>query len=64
MAIELISTIKPKNNGDFPIAEAVDISVDANGKRLSDVLTEIDTSIGDMDAALDELHSYAQNLTT
>ena len=25
MAIELISTIKPKNNGEFPIAEANDI---------------------------------------
>lgn len=32
MPIEVISTIKPKNNGTFPIAEACDI--DVNGVRL------------------------------
>lgn len=34
MAIEIISTLKPKNNGDFPVAEAADVSVDKNGTRL------------------------------
>lgn len=38
MAIELISKIKPKNSGNFPIADAVDISVDNNNRRLSTVL--------------------------
>lgn len=38
MAIEIISTIKPKNNGNFPIVEAKDITVDKNGTRLDDKL--------------------------
>ena len=38
MAIEVISTIKPKNNGDFPVAEAKDVSVDEKGTRLDDKL--------------------------
>ena len=39
MAIEIISTLKPKNNGTFPIAEAKDI--DVNGKRLDEKLDEL-----------------------
>lgn len=35
MAIEFIDTIKPKNNGTFPIVEAVDIDM-GDGTRLSD----------------------------
>ena len=38
MAVEVIATIKPKNNGKFPIVEAVD--VDVNGKPLSEALNE------------------------
>lgn len=38
MAIEVISTIKPKNNGDFPIVEAQDVVVDDKGTRLNDKL--------------------------
>lgn len=41
MAIEVISTIKPKNNGTFPIVEAKDISVDENGMRLDEKLATI-----------------------
>lgn len=41
MAIEVIATIKPKNNGDFPIVEATDISVDENGTRLDAFLGAI-----------------------
>lgn len=41
MAIEVISTIKPKNNGNFPIVEAEDVSVDKNGTRLSAKLEEL-----------------------
>lgn len=40
MAIEIISTLKPKNNGKFPIAEAQDISVDDSGTRLDAALLE------------------------
>lgn len=39
MAVEVIATIKPKNNGKFPIVEAVD--VDVNGKPLSEALNEM-----------------------
>lgn len=38
MAIEVISTIKPKNNGDFPIVEAQDVAVDDKGTRLNEKL--------------------------
>ena len=43
MAIEVISTIKPKNNGSFPIVEAKDVSVDENGTRLSEKLSNLGT---------------------
>lgn len=44
MAIEIISTLKPKNNGTFPIAEAKDI--DVNGKRLDTKLAELEENAG------------------
>lgn len=53
MAIEVIATIKPKNNGDFPIAEADDIAVDENGTRLSAKLKEMASGIK---ADVDEEH--------
>lgn len=46
MAIEIISTLKPKNNGTFPIAEAKDITVDENGTRLDAKLTELANNAG------------------
>jgi hypothetical protein len=46
MAIEIISTLKPKNNGSFPIAEAKDITVDENGTRLDAKLTELANNAG------------------
>lgn len=46
MAIEIISTLKPKNNGTFPIAEAKDITVDENGTRLDAKLTELANNSG------------------
>lgn len=36
MAIQLIDKIKPKNNGTFPMVDAVDVLM-PNGKRLSEV---------------------------
>lgn len=38
MAIELISKIKPKNDGSFSMVDAEDVEVDASGKRLNQVL--------------------------
>lgn len=58
MAIEVISTIKPKNNGDFPIAEAQDISVDGNGTRLSDRLKSTIFAIS-TEAEMDEILTNA-----
>ena len=46
MAIEIISTLKPKNNGTFPIAEAKDIAVDENGTRLDAKLAELANNCG------------------
>lgn len=46
MAIEIISTLKPKNNGTFPIAEAADIAVDENGTRLDAKLRELSENAG------------------
>lgn len=46
MAIELISNITPKNNGNFALVDAKDIQVDANGKRLDKKLEELENNIG------------------
>ena len=51
MAIELISKIKPMNNGDFPIVDAVDVLM-PDGKRLSDLLIQVVTQI-EYDALVD-----------
>lgn len=45
MAIEVIGTLKPKNNGKFPVAETVDIGVDKNGTTLDAVLVALQTAI-------------------
>lgn len=55
MAIEVISTIKPKNNGDFPVAEAKDVSVDENGTRLNEKLTEFETALSSYITDIDTL---------
>lgn len=44
-SIELISGIKPKNNGDFTLAEAHDIQVREDGTRLDEVLDEIEQKL-------------------
>lgn len=41
MSIELISKIKPKNNGDFAIVDAIDVQIDDTGKRLTDALEDL-----------------------
>lgn len=40
-SIDLISGIRPKNNGEFPLMEAHDILVGANDKRLDTALAEL-----------------------
>lgn len=46
MAVEVISTLKPKNNGSFPVAEACDISVDSKGTRLDAKLLDLEMNGG------------------
>lgn len=40
MAIELIGTIKPKNNGNFPMVDAEDVDI-GGGRRLDAVLPAV-----------------------
>ena len=52
MAIELIDTLAPKNNGTFPMVKAKDVDVD--GKRLPEKLKELDAAAGHLEAATDD----------
>lgn len=45
-SIEIISGLKPKNNGDFPLVEAHDIQVREDGTRLDEVLDELKNDSG------------------
>lgn len=45
MPIYLTDKIKQKNNRTFPMVDAMDVAVDANGKRLDAKLTEQDNEI-------------------
>lgn len=40
-SIELISGLKPKNNGDFPLVNAQDVQVGEDGTRLPVMLAKI-----------------------
>lgn len=52
MAIELIDTLAPKNNGTFPMVKAQDVDVD--GKRLLEKLKELETAAGNIETATDD----------
>nr|DAO52659.1 MAG TPA: hypothetical protein [Caudoviricetes sp.] len=52
MAIELIDTLAPKNNGTFPMVNAKDVDVD--GKRLPEKLKELEAAAGNIEAATDD----------
>lgn len=52
MAIELIDTLAPKNNGAFPMVKAKDVDVD--GKRLPEKLKELETAAGNIETATDD----------
>lgn len=43
MPVNVISTIKPKNNGTFPVVEDIDILIKASGARLSEVVATMAT---------------------
>jgi len=43
--IDLISGIRPKNNGSFPLVDAKDIQTDDSGKRLNEVITEFEEAL-------------------
>lgn len=48
-SIELISGLKPKNNGNFPLVNAPDVQVDDDGTRLPVMLAKI-TEVQSVDA--------------
>lgn len=52
MAIELIDTLAPKNNGTFPMVNAKDVDVD--GKRLPEKLKELEAAAGKIEVATDD----------
>lgn len=43
-SVELISGIRQKNNGDFPLMEAHSVQVDESGKRLDELLDNLGNS--------------------
>ena len=48
-SVELISGIKPKNGGTFPLVNAQDVQVDEGGTRLPAMLAKI-TEVQSVDA--------------
>lgn len=48
-SIELISGLKPKNGGDFPLVNAPDVQVNEDGTRLPVMLAKI-TEVQSVDA--------------
>lgn len=56
MAVELISKIKPKNNGTFPLVDAEDVAM-PDGTRLSDFkggVTSVNGQTGDVTITVDD----------
>ena len=43
-SVELISGIRQKNDGDFPLMEAHSVQVDETGKRLDELLDNLGNS--------------------
>ncbi len=54
-SVDLISGIRPKNGGDFPLVEAHDILVGNNDKRL-------DEALGDIESGLDSIIAIQEAL--
>lgn len=57
MPINLIDKIKQKNNGTFPLVDAMDIAVDSTGKRLDTKLAEQDSEISKIKAGVENAGS-------
>ena len=53
-SIELISGLKPKNNGDFALVNAKDIQVDDAGTRLDAKIIELDNKQIDVDTVFQD----------
>ena len=66
MAVEIIGTMKPKNNGTFPVAEAADILM-PDGSRLSESMVSasgIDLSAFDTEGKIVEEFQNGRTKTT
>lgn len=66
MAVEIIGTMKPKNNGKFPVAEATDILM-PDGSRLSESMVSasgIDLSAFDTEGKIVETFQNGRTKTT
>lgn len=59
--IDLISGIRPKNNGKFPLVNAKDVQVDNTGKRLDTKLDELSQQVIEVNQAVEE---NSNNLNT
>ena len=62
-SIDLISGLRPKNNGAFPLLTAHDVQVDENGKRLDTKLEELAETAEDInpDNIKAEIKSYVDD---
>lgn len=62
MAIELIAKIKQKNNGAFALVDAQDVEL-SGGKRLDVKITELESSLGQIDQNIIDDNSAQSNKT-
>ena len=58
-SIDLISGLRPKNNGDFPLVNAKDVEYAADGRRLDVILAEL-ISGGGTGADGKSIHAYGK----
>ncbi len=56
-SIDLISGLRPKNNGDFPLMEAHDILVDDSNTRLDEKLSLIASNIEDTNNSITAINN-------
>lgn len=68
-SIDLISGLRPKNDGDFPLMQAHDIVVDENGTRLDEKLESLSSAISTAGSAIivttaEEMNTILTNATS
>lgn len=56
-SIDLISGVRPKNGGTFPLIDAADVQTREDGTRLDGELERFDESVGQLKADLENLRS-------